>query len=153
MHGVQAGCDDTIAAIGEEDPPHTREMERGNGRDMQIILKKQNGRYRSLVSWVAIGLIEMRMRALQLKLTLAHSVMGVKKHECARTLRPSILLGLRMVLLVLLACSCVYSCRMELSFVKFTVLCCFRRHVLIGRSNPSILDSANLVHRTSKNIS
>jgi hypothetical protein len=128
-------------------------MERGNGRDMQIILKKQHERYRSLVSRVAIGLIEVRMRALQLKLTLAYSVMSVRKHECARTLRLSILLGLRMMLLVLLACSCVYSCRMELSLVRFTLLCCFRRHVLIGRSNPSILEPANLLHRTLMNIS
>lgn len=35
----------------------------------------------------------MRMRALQLKLTLAHSVMSVKKHECARALRLSLCLG------------------------------------------------------------
>lgn len=40
MHGVQAGCDDTIATIGEEDPPHTRETERQTRAVLQIALKK-----------------------------------------------------------------------------------------------------------------
>jgi hypothetical protein len=40
MHGVQAGCDDTIAAIGEGDPPHTRETERQTSAVLQIMLKK-----------------------------------------------------------------------------------------------------------------
>jgi hypothetical protein len=70
---------------------------------MQITLKKQHERYRIFDSWVAIGLIAMEMRALQLKLALAHSVMSDKKHEYARTLRLSLLLVLGTLLLVTLA--------------------------------------------------
>lgn len=35
--------------------------------------------------------------ALQLKLTLAHSVMGIKKHECTRTVRLSLCLFSRVL--------------------------------------------------------
>lgn len=74
------------------DPPNTRETGRQTRAVLQIMLKKQHERYRIFVSRVAIGLIVMGMRALQLKLALAHSVMSDKKHECTCTLRLSLCL-------------------------------------------------------------
>lgn len=81
--------------IGEEDPPNHAKDGTWNGRHVRCCRsyrKEQHERYRSFVSWVAIGLIAVRMDALQLKLTLAHSVMSIKKHECTRALRLSLCL-------------------------------------------------------------